>query len=42
MAWQKGLRVDLSAKPLISRSNFDLDQEVPAVVLGPFCKVLAD
>src|SRR4051812_18917873 len=34
MVWQKGLRVGLSAKPLILRSNFDLDQEVPAVVLG--------
>jgi hypothetical protein len=33
MAWQKGLRVGLSAKPLILRSNLDLDQEIPAVVL---------
>src|SRR3954453_21371542 len=33
MVWQKGPRPDVSAILLILRNNFDLDQEVPAVVL---------
>src|SRR3954453_7238720 len=34
MVWQKGPRPDVSAILLILRDNFDLDQEVPAVVLN--------